>query len=122
MNLSTDSAPFTGGIYDPIGNQFDLRGTLNFINQNPGNYTVDFSLSNPQITLEGMLPLLNLNGGGNTLVVDGGGSIVIDGAGTFPGFFANAGNVSLQNLTVQNTSIHGGAGSGGGLGAGVLFL
>ncbi len=84
-----DSNVATGGFF--AGTSGDLRGVLNYINENPGNYDVSFALgSSRTITLGAMLPILNLNAA-NILSLDGinGGSpIILDGNSTYRGFFA----------------------------------
>lgn len=111
-----------------MGDPGSLRYVLNTVNLGgSGSYLVNFNLPNNEktITLNDMLPLLNLNQSSNTLVIDGsnnGNQIILDGANTHRGFFARQGNVTIQNMTVQNTLALGGNGGfslgGGGLGAG----
>lgn len=85
-----------GGTFS--NNAGDLRGVLNHININPGNYIVQFAPNVlPTINLNAMLPLLNLNAA-NTILINGEGG-TINGGGTYPGFFARQGNITLQNLT-----------------------
>ena len=56
---------------------------------------------------------------GITLTIDGNGA-VINGGGTARGFFAYAGNVGIENVTLQNLVARGGDGAnGGGGGAGL---
>ncbi|GEM_PF-2106924 len=134
VNVAGDANVATGGTI--TGTSGDLRGVLNYINQNPGSHTVTFSLpgaGDNVITLNAMLPILNLNAA-NTVSMDGANSgtpIVIDGnTNIYRGLFARQGTITLQNLTIQNVGATGGAGGtspggagGGGMGAGgALFV
>ncbi|MBS0605299.1 MAG: autotransporter-associated beta strand repeat-containing protein, partial [Verrucomicrobia bacterium] len=129
LTVSTpgDANVATAGTFS--GSSGDLRGVLNHINQNPDTYNVTFALGGSNtITLGAMLPILNLNAA-NTIALDGtngGTPIVIDGASTFRGFFARQGNVTLQNLSIQNVKAKGGTGGigggGGGMGAGAAIF
>ncbi len=119
----------TGGTFNVGTKTGDLRGVLNYINQNPDTYNVTFALGGSNtITLGAMLPILNLNAA-NTIALDGtngGTPIVIDGASTFRGFFAEQGTVSISNLKIQNVKATGGTGGtgggGGGMGAGAAVF
>ncbi|HEX4839711.1 MAG TPA: hypothetical protein VFU89_04635, partial [Rhabdochlamydiaceae bacterium] len=87
---------------------------MNFINQTPGTYNITFALGGSNtISLGANLPILNLNAA-NTIQMDGsnGGSQIIINGG-FPGFFAEQGSITLENLTLQNLSSTGGAGGSG---------
>src|SRR3569832_930205 len=122
VNVAGDANIGTAGSFS--GTSGDLRGVLNYINQNPGSHTVSFSLGGSNtITLGAMLPIVNLNAA-NTVIIDGtngGNTIAINGANTYRGFFVEQGNVTFQNLNIQNVKAqggNGGAGQGGGGGAG----
>jgi autotransporter-associated beta strand repeat/autotransporter-associated beta strand repeat/autotransporter-associated beta strand repeat/autotransporter-associated beta strand repeat len=120
VSVPGDTAPTTGG------NVGDLRFTLNDINVNPGPYSVTFNLGGSNvISLQGMLPILNLNAS-STISIDGtngGNEIQIFGSNLYPGLIVRQGDVTLQNLQISNTLAAGGTGNGGGLGAGAgLFL
>ena len=125
VNVSSDSN-VPSGTFNAGAGTGDLRGCLNRVNidsaSTPGTYVIAFDSSISTITLNGMLPILNLNHSGNNLTINGsgasGGRVIIDGASTYPGFFAYQGTISLTNRTIQNTLSRGGNGSGGGLGAG----
>src|SRR6185503_489362 len=54
---------------------------------------------------------------GDSLTIVGNGG-TIDGGGAERGFLVYAGNVIIQDLTIQNAVAQGGAGGGGGLGGG----
>lgn len=71
-------------------------------------YTITLT---PGFTLTGDIDAVNLNST-DSLVINGGGA-TIDGAGTYRGFFAYAGSLTLNNLTVRNTVARGGAGGAG---------
>jgi uncharacterized protein with beta-barrel porin domain len=122
VNVAGDSnAPY--GTF--AANAGDLRGCLSHIdNAAGGDYDITFNLSSPTITLSVLLPLINAVNNG-VVTVDGantlgtGGHIVIDGASnTVPGFMAIKNNITLKNMTIQNTRTRGGTGAGGGMGAG----
>lgn len=121
VTTNTDNAVATGG--SGSGTSGDLRYVLNYINQNAGSHTVTFNVANPTITIGGLLPILNLNAA-NTLIIDGansGNQIILSGAGAYRGFFAQQGNITIQNMQIRNMLAKGGnAGGcgGGGLGAG----
>lgn len=132
VNSNLDSAPTTGGV--GAGTTGDLRYVLNFANQIADTYQVVFTLGagNETVTLQDMLPILNLNAA-NNLTIDGnntlgsGLNVSINGANANRGFFAQQGPILIQNLTIQNTLARGGNGGvgsgGGGLGAGSgLFI
>ncbi|MGY3693799.1 hypothetical protein ACVIGA_003879 [Bradyrhizobium sp. USDA 3240] len=91
------------------------------------NYTINIT-ANFSLTSE--LYALNLLSGSSVTIngSDGhGGTHTIDGLNAQRGFFVYAGNVNLENLTIQNTVaagggvIQGGGGGGAGLG-GALFV
>ncbi len=126
VTTAGDNNVIMGGTFS--GSTGDLRGVLNYINQNAGTYDVTFDLgSSNTITLNAMLPILNLNAA-NTIILDGtnsGTQIVIDGASTYRGFFSVQGPITLENFTIQNVVAKGGNGGGssegrggGGMGAG----
>ncbi|MBS0605300.1 MAG: autotransporter-associated beta strand repeat-containing protein [Verrucomicrobia bacterium] len=131
LTVSTpgDTNFLTNGTFS--GSSGDLRGVLNHINQNPDTYNVTFALgASNTISLNGTaLPILNLNAA-NTLTIDGtngGNQIIIDGGNILPGFFAEQGNIAIQNFTLQKLRSRGGNGGsgsgGGGLGAGgAIFI
>src|SRR5262245_25326402 len=109
----------TPGDSNPLaaGNPGDLRNTLNLINQNPltDTYEVVFNLpaGSQTINISGQLPVLNLTKPGNTLIINGnnnGNQIVLDGGNTQRGFIARQGDVTIENITVQNTVATGGDG------------
>ena len=132
VNIPGDDAPATAGIFN-FGTSAtasgDLRGCLNYINTTtasaPDTFNITFNLPYDQtISLSQLLPIVNF-ANTNTVTIDGsngGNQIIIDGDGSFRGFFIRQGNVTLQNITLSNTSAthndSGLTGGGGGLGAG----
>lgn len=123
VDTAGDTQPLDGGVIS--GTSGDLRGCLNAINKatSADDYQVTFDSSIGTVTLAEILPILGLNSANITsLEINGsggsGGSVTIDGDSTYPGFFIWKSDVSLKNLTIQNTVAQGGNGSGGGMGAG----
>jgi hypothetical protein len=89
-----------------------------------GLHSIDFTAAAAgTITLSSALPLIT-----SSVTIDGGSSVTVDGASAHRAFFADTGsNVTIENLTIQNTLGQGGddadgafsaGGGGGGLGAG----
>jgi hypothetical protein len=100
-----------------------LRSAILFANAHAGT-TITFAarLAHHTITLSSDLPLLD-----RSLTVDGGANhITISGAGQHRIFFADAGDITIKNLTLANGFARGGGGGsgfdgnagGGGMGAG----
>ena len=129
VNVGTDAAVSTGG--SGSGNAGDFRFVLNQIMNNqaqaggPTSNTIAFTV--PQVTLSNYLSLINLFQP-DTLTIgnSSGAATVIDGGGFRP-FFVRQGEVTLQNLNIQNGTAQGGrgggTGGGGGMGAGgALFI
>ncbi len=139
VNVPGDASVSSGGspTAPPGGTSGDLRSVLNYINLHTlpptDSYSLTFALPSGSETIHilSMLPILNLNAA-NTLVLDGsnsggsGSQISVDGSNFFRGFFAEKGNITLKNLTIQNVKATGGSGgdgAGGGMGAGAaLFI
>jgi len=130
INVAGDTNLVTNGTFNAGTMSGDLRGALNFINQTSGSYNITFNLGGSNtISLGTNLPILNLNAP-NTVQIDGsngGSQIIIDGSAALPGFFAEKGSITLENLTLQNLRSTGGVGGsgagGGGMGAGgALFI
>lgn len=130
VNVVGDTNTAAGGSF--AGTSGDLRGVINYINQNPGSHTVTFNLgASNTINLSAMLPIINLNAA-NTISFDGansGNKIIIDGGNNFRGFFVRQGSVTINNLDIQNVKAQGGAGgvgglnaAGGGMGAGAALF
>lgn len=121
VNVYTDFDTNTKGLY---GVNTDLRGALNHVNLNPlaDGYTIIFQDAGQTISIEDLLPILNLVQP-YPLTIDGGDSVptIIDGTNTTRGLFALQGNISLKNLELQNFLAKGGNGQepGGGGGAGL---
>ncbi len=69
-------------------------------------------------TLSAPADLYALNLHGASVTIDGsksgGGNYTLSGAGLYRGFFAYAGSVTIQNLSIDNTLAQGGSGDGGG--------
>lgn len=123
VDTGGDTQPLDGGVIS--GTNGDLRGCLNAINKRTSadDYRVVFDSSIDTITLAEILPILGLNAANITsLEIDGSGgssgSVTIDGDATYPGFFIWKSDVTLKNLSIQQTLSQGGNGSGGGMGAG----
>lgn len=127
LTVSTpgDAAFATGGTFSV--NSGDLRGVLNYINQNPGSYDVVFALGSSTIMPLATLPVVNFNAP-NAVTIDGGNQITLDGTlSNSRGLFVSKGTVSIENMTIQNMVAKGGAGGsgaggGGGLGAGAAIF
>lgn len=123
VNVNTDAASGAGGA--GAGTTGDLRYVLNYINLHPDTYNVVFDLGagSETITLQGQLPILNLNAA-NNILIDGSntlGSAVqvsLNGATTQRGFFAQQGPIQIQNMTILDTYTAGGTGGAGGTDAG----
>lgn len=125
VTLSSDNDP--GGIGD-VG---DLRYCLNTMNSNlnttPDDYVIAFAFP-MTIQLNGILPVINnsTNPVNITIGNSNPSSIVtIDGnGGAYSGFFIPTGNVTIQNMNLQNLTAKGGnggsgiSGGAGGMGAG----
>lgn len=122
----SDTGFLTGG--DPG----DLRYALNSIlsDQALGNSTtrnIEFSVNT--ITLEAILPMINLFLPDTVNFNVGGSAVTIDGNGFRP-FFAAQGNVTFENMGISGAIAQGGKGGdanenggGGGMGAGgALFI
>ncbi len=126
VNVNTDNAVNTGG--SGSGNNGDLRYVLNLVNGTPLDLTpiVVFQLSSgfETISINGLLPLLNLNDTSTLFTIDGSNSagsgtpITINGQDTYPGLFASEGTFEISDLSVINTIARGGNGGSGGMGAG----
>ena len=104
-----------------VHTEADLDNAIEQIDKSSGQtFCVQLQPTGGQLTLTQDMPLLTA--GSNTVTIDGGGS-TLDGAGQFRGFFVESGNVTFQNLTIQNALAEGGAGgdglAGGGGGAGL---
>jgi len=111
-----------------VNNETDLNNAIDVIDTNsfPINYVID--ITGP-ITLTSQIEAINLQSGA-TLTIQGtngsGGAQIqtIDGA-NFSGFFVYSGDVTIQDLTLQNMKAQGGgggnlAGGGAGLGGGLF--
>ena len=140
VSVATDNSPYT------IGDPGDLRRAINDANVAGGTNNIVVainSVTNPVVTLEGILPLLNILPADTSLTIDGtntgiggGGTLSINGnTQQYPGFFARQGTVNLSNMTIIDTQALGGNGGhvfsngndygagGGGLGGGgALFI
>lgn len=83
-----------------------------------GAHEIDLS-ANAMIALTTQLEAINLHSG-VTLVIEGNGA-TLDGQNGTRGLFVYSGNVTVEDLTIQNTVAHGGNGGspGGGGGAGL---
>jgi autotransporter passenger strand-loop-strand repeat protein len=82
-----------------------------------GAQTID--IASGTISITSALEAINLNTG-VSLTISGASGAVLDGGGTQRGLFIYSGNVTVENLTLQNMAAVGGAGAaGGGGGAGL---
>jgi len=97
----------------------DVGGVLSKANQ---AYTISLSAG---FTLSSALDHVNL-ASGDTLTLDGGGG-TIDGGGVYQGLVVNAGDVTIENLTIADATAQGAAaaadingGGGAGLGGGLF--
>ena len=132
VNVPGDSASTVAGTFTFGGSTSsgDLRGCLNYINtatvstSDVFNITFNIPSGNETISLGQLLPIVNL-ANTNTVTIDGangGNQVIIDGTNLFRGFFVRQGDVTLQNITLSNTSAtrdsSGLTGGGGGMGAG----
>ncbi len=128
VNTNTDNASSTGG--SGSGTSGDLRYCLNYINQNSGNgpFNITFNSIPQTITLQNMLPILNLVGTDTINIngTNGGSQVQLDGNSTYNGLFIRQGAVNISNFTIQHTKAQGGDGAGGGGGAmgagGAIFI
>ena len=128
VNTAGDTLGTDGlGVY--TGGNFNLRGALYYIEQNPGTYTIDFNLgASSTVTLSHSLPPIGATAANNLTIdgANGGSQITVDGAFSYRIFFVDQGAVTLSNLTLQKGVAYGGygaSGGGGGLGAGgALFV
>jgi hypothetical protein len=110
-----------------IGSENDLNSALQQIDVGRSssaidtNYTFNFAsglTGASALKLTSALAAINL-AGGDTLTINGNGD-AIDGGGTQRGFFVYSGQVTIEDLTIQNMKAVGGAGEdGGGGGAGL---
>jgi autotransporter-associated beta strand protein len=105
-----------------VTNESELDAAIKAVDALPSELgegiTIDIEAPTGTIGLAHDLEGINL-AAGITLTIDGNGA-VIDGGGTARGFFDYAGNVALENLTLQNLVAQGGNGAnGGGGGAGL---
>ncbi len=104
-----------------VTTEAQLDQAIETIDNNSGTiYLVDLTPSSGTITLTNDLPELNTS---DTVIIDG-NNTTIDGAGAHRGFLVFAGNVSIDNLTMEDTLARGGDGGGnsmatGGGGAGL---
>jgi hypothetical protein len=112
-----------------VSNETDLNNAIRAIDATGADaaantaYTID--IAGP-ISLTSDLLAINLDSGSSVTIAgtttgSGGAAVqTIDGMGNQQGFFVYAGNVTLENLTIQNAVAVGGNGaSGGGGGAGL---
>ncbi len=110
-----------------VGTSGELRYVLNqLLNdraQGNGGTTHTITFSVPSVTLTNILPMINLFTSDNITIGNASGSTTIDGGSAGRPFFIRQGDVTLQNLDIQNGKAQGGNGSGGGMGAGgALFI
>lgn len=125
VTVNSDNNP--GG----IGEVGDLRYALNSmnagLNTTPDDYAVVFD-SPMTIQLGGILPIVNNSANPVNITIgnpDPAVAVTIDGnGGAYRGFFIPTGDVTIQNMILQNMTAKGGnggdgiSGGGGGMGAG----
>jgi autotransporter-associated beta strand protein len=112
-----------------VSSESDLNNAIQEVDSSPfpNNFVID--ITGP-ITLSSQLLAINLQSG-STLTFEGtngsGGAQVqtIDGASAYNGFFVYSGDVTIEDLTLQNMKAKGGpggalAGGGAGLGGGLF--
>ncbi|MDE3056027.1 MAG: autotransporter domain-containing protein [Verrucomicrobiota bacterium] len=109
-----------GAIFTVTNTNDSGSGSLRYamLNASPGD-TIEFAAgANGTISLSSALPAIagnltitgNQSGGVNSTTIDGGGAVQI--------FFVDSGNVSINNLTLNNGLSQGGSGGSGQAGAG----
>lgn len=96
----------------------DLRNAIRLANATPGSVIVFHGCSTTApctIALNGPLPPLTANA-----IIDGGayGAVTIDGQNRYRAFWAENGNIALENLEIQSATAIGGNGADGGGGGG----
>jgi hypothetical protein len=107
----------SGTILDANATSFsELEADLQTANgeTTAGTYTIDVSGT---IGLTGVLPEIDL-AGGVVLDIVGANGAALDGGASEAGFFVYAGNVSIDDLTLEHMLIQGGNGQTGGGGGG----
>jgi hypothetical protein len=95
-----------------VGSYTELAGAITEADQEAlgaGTYVITFTTT---ITLGADLPALNLASG--VSVVINGHANALDGGDSYRGLFVYAGDVTIENLTIQNAVAVGGAGAYGG--------
>ncbi len=130
VNVGTDASVSTGG--DGTSTTGDFRYVLNqILNEQAQSlssppHTITFTT--PSVTLTALPPPINLFQADTIIIGNSGGSpTIIDGGSLYRPFFIRQGDVTLQNMTIQNGLAQGGSGGavggGGGMGAGgALFV
>ncbi len=121
-----------------VSNEAELNAALLEIGREsadvPAGETITIEMSGASIALTTALEAVNVSGGAQ-LVIDGGGG-VLDGLGSQRGLFVYSGNVTVENLAINNAAavggnasnlldqydnyIGGGGGGGAGLGGGLF--
>jgi len=94
-----------------VSTEADLNAALQQIDLLPAqntNYTINFENS---ITLTSQLDAINLIAG-DTLTINGANG-TLDGGGVSNGLVVYAGNVAIENLSINNAAATGGAGGDG---------
>jgi len=118
VSLGTDTVA-SGGVPG------ELRYALNTILNDQAQGIFDtrvIQFTTPQVTLNAILPMVNLFNADTTTINVGGSLVTIDGSGAYRPFFLRQGSVTLENLEIQNSVAQGGSGGnlagGAGMGAG----
>ena len=110
-----------------VGNEAQLNSAIEAIDvsgaQSGAGLAYFINITGP-ISLTSPLEALNLAAGASLTVAGTSSSAqapcvqTIDGAGSQRGFFVYSGNVTFENLNIQNTLAQGGSGGAGGFGGG----
>lgn len=130
VDVSTDNATTSGG-FGSSSTTGDLRYVMNqILNQqasetNTTTYTINFAVS--PVNLGAILPPVNLFNADNITIGNNSNSPTTINANGYRPFFICQGDVTLQNMNIENGIAQGGAGGagggGGGMGAGgAIFI
>lgn len=129
LNVTTNTDTLPAGVPGEL--RYALNTMLNTQAQglSTGSWQVNFDSGLGTITLNGILPMINLFNA-DTVEFLPATSVTIDGNSLYRCFFVAKGSASFQNMTIQNCLAKGGNGGsatgktgGGGMGAGgALFI
>lgn len=128
VDQTTDTSINAGG-FSTSATSGDLRFVLNTIlnAQAQGNSDarqINFSVGS--VSLGAIPPMVNLFTAEQITIGNANSSVTISGSGTYRGLYIRQGDVTLQNVVIDNAQAQGGNGGnagGGGMGAGgALFV